>query len=57
MFKLVKVDKGGCDMKLYDLRVNHLCNPLGYEMNKTVFSWKVKNAGSCKNTNRRIGKI
>ena len=44
MFKLVKVDKGECDMELYDLRVNHLCNPLGYEMNKTVFSWKVKNA-------------
>ena len=61
MFKLVKVDKGECDMELYDLRVNHLCNPLGYEMNKTVFSWKVKNAvektGSCKNTSRRIGKF
>ena len=41
MFKLVKVDKGECDMELYDLRVNHL--------------WK--KTGSCKNTNRRIGKF
>lgn len=31
-------------MKLYDLRVNHLCNPLGYEMRKTTFSWKIKEA-------------
>ena len=54
MFKLVKVDKGECDMELYDLRVNHLCNPLGYEMNKTVFSWKVKNAVGKKQEAARI---
>ena len=41
-------------MELYDLRVNHLCNPLGYEMNKTVFSWKVKNAVGKKQEAARI---
>ena len=28
-------------MKLYDLKVNHLTNPLGFRMVRTVFSWKV----------------
>lgn len=31
-------------MKIYDCKVNHLTNPLGYLMNRTVFSWKVKDA-------------
>ena len=29
-------------MEIYNLRVNHLKNPLGYKMEKTVFSWKVR---------------
>ncbi len=28
-------------MKLYDLKVNHLRNPLGFRMGRTVFTWKV----------------
>ena len=27
-------------MKIYDLKVNHLVNPLGFRMTRTVFSWK-----------------
>lgn len=28
-------------MKIYDMKVNHLRNPLGFRMERTVFSWKV----------------
>ena len=28
-------------MKIYHCEVNHLTNPLGYQMEKTVFSWQV----------------
>lgn len=28
-------------MRLYDLKVNHLSLPLGYRMERTVFSWKI----------------
>ena len=28
-------------MKIYDCEVNHLTNPLGFQMEKTVFSWSV----------------
>lgn len=31
-------------MRLYDLKVNHLRNPLGFRMERTVFSWKVAEA-------------
>ena len=31
-------------MLIYDAKVNHLTNPLGYRMERTVFSWKVKEA-------------
>lgn len=31
-------------MKIYDMKVNHLRNPLGFRMTRTVFSWKVKEA-------------
>ena len=27
-------------MRLYDLKVNHLSNPLGFRMERTVFAWK-----------------
>lgn len=31
-------------MKIYDMQINHLKNPLGFKMNRAVFSWKVKEA-------------
>ena len=31
-------------MQIYDTKVNHLTNPLGFRMDRTVFSWKVKDA-------------
>ena len=31
-------------MKIYDMKVNHLNDPLGFRMERTVFSWKVKEA-------------
>jgi hypothetical protein len=31
-------------MKIYHAQVNHLENPMGFRMERTVFSWKVKDA-------------
>ena len=31
-------------MVIYDAKVNHLRNPLGFRMERTVFSWKVREA-------------
>lgn len=31
-------------MKIYDAKVNHLTNPLGFYMDRVSFSWKVKEA-------------
>ncbi len=31
-------------MKIYDMKVNHLTNPLGFFMERTVFTWKVAEA-------------
>lgn len=41
-------------MKIYDCKVNHLTNPLGFRMTRTVFSWKVKEAQGKKQTEARI---
>lgn len=41
-------------MEIYSLQVNHLHNPMGYEMQKTVFSWKIRNAKGKKQTAARI---
>lgn len=41
-------------MKTYDCKVNHLTNPLGFRMTRTVFSWKVKEAQGKKQTEARI---
>lgn len=41
-------------MKIYDCKVNHLINPLGFHMTRTVFSWKVKAAQGKKQTEARI---
>lgn len=29
---------------IYALKLNHLSNPIGYYLNKTVFSWKIRNS-------------
>ena len=42
-------------MRIYDMKVNHLHNPLGFRMTRTVFSWKVKEAkGKTQKTARII---
>ncbi len=41
-------------MKIYDCKVNHLTNPMGFRMTRTVFSWKVKEAQGKKQTEARI---
>ena len=42
-------------MQIYDLQVNHLTNPLGFKMERCVFSWKVKDAQGKKQDAARIG--
>lgn len=41
-------------MQIYDCKVNHLTNPLGFRMTRTVFSWKVKEAVGKHQTEARI---
>ncbi len=41
-------------MQIYDCKVNHLTNPLGFRMTKTVFSWKVKEAVGKRQREARI---
>ncbi len=41
-------------MKIYDMKVNHLTNPLGFRMTRTVFSWKVAEAIGKYQTEARI---
>lgn len=41
-------------MRLYDLKVDHLKNPLGFRMERTVFSWKVADAAGKKQEWARI---
>lgn len=41
-------------MQIYDCKVNHLTNPLGFRMTRTVFSWKVKDAQGKHQTEARI---
>ncbi len=41
-------------MKIYDMKVNHLTNPLGFRMTRTVFSWKVAEAIGKNQTEARI---
>ena len=31
------------EMKIYHAQVNHLENPMGFRMERTVFSWKCEN--------------
>lgn len=41
-------------MKIYDMKVNHLTNPLGYRMPGLTFSWKVKETEGKKQTAARL---
>lgn len=41
-------------MQIYDTKVNHLTNPLGFRMDRTVFSWKVKDANGTRQNAARI---
>lgn len=41
-------------MELYDLKVNHLTNPLGFHMDRTVFTWKVRDAVGTKQEAARM---
>lgn len=41
-------------MKIYDTKINHLTNPLGFWMNRFIFSWKVKEADGKRQRAARI---
>lgn len=41
-------------MQIYDMKVNHLTNPLGFRMPRTVFSWKVKEAEGRRQESARL---
>ena len=41
-------------MLVYDMKVNHLTNPLGFFLSRTVFTWKVKEAKGKKQEWARI---
>lgn len=41
-------------MEIYDLQVNHLVNPLGFRMERTSFSWKVRKASGNKQAAARV---
>lgn len=41
-------------MKVYDCKVNHLVNPLGYWIKEPVFSWKIKEAAGKRQESARI---
>ncbi|MCX4305674.1 MAG: family 78 glycoside hydrolase catalytic domain [Acetatifactor sp.] len=41
-------------MRLYDLKVNHLKNPLGFRMERCVFSWKVTGAAGKRQQAARV---
>lgn len=41
-------------MRIYDMKVNHLKNPMGFCMTRTVFSWKVTEAEGKNQTEARL---
>ena len=41
-------------MKIYHAQVNHLENPVGFRMERTVFSWKIKEAKGKQQSYARI---
>lgn len=32
-------------MRIYNMQVNHIENPLGYDLSQPVFSWKIDGVG------------
>lgn len=48
------MEMGGSKMKIYHAQVNHLDNPVGFRMERTVFTWKVKEAAGKKQSYARI---
>ena len=42
------------EVRIYDMKVNHLRNPLGFRMERTVFSWKVEEAAGRGQESARI---
>ncbi|HUM84206.1 MAG TPA: family 78 glycoside hydrolase catalytic domain [Lachnospiraceae bacterium] len=41
-------------MEIYQLKINHLTNPLGFRMTRTCFSWKVRGSQGKKQKDARI---
>lgn len=41
-------------MHVYDMKINHLVNPLGFKLEDILFSWKVKNAAGKRQKSARI---
>lgn len=41
-------------MRIVDCRTNHLANPIGYQMDKPIFSWKVEESNGKKQTAAKI---
>ena len=41
-------------MKIREMKVNHLTNPMGFELHKPVFSWKVDDAAGKKQQAAKI---
>lgn len=49
-----RISERGSEMEIYDAKVNHLKNPLGFFMEKLSFSWKVREA---RGTRQRAARI
>jgi hypothetical protein len=45
------------EMKIYHAQVNHLENPMGFRMERTVFSWKVKDAEGKKQSYAKLANL
>ena len=53
---IFEIQKGrrNLNMKIYHAQVNHLENPVGFRMERTVFSWKIKEAKGKQQSYARI---
>ena len=50
----IKKWRRNLNMKIYHAQVNHLENPVGFRMERTVFSWKIKEAKGKQQSYARI---
>ena len=41
-------------MEIYDIKINHLKNPVGYKMDRVTLSWKIKNAKGKKQESAKV---